>query len=285
MPLPQDGPEWSVHRDYAPVTAESWPWSVAISGVSAIRYRCRPVWNVPRRTVADEMLWAGLGGTGWIEVAGERHPLSAGCLVHIGRGQIHAAGCGRTGVELLCLHYSAAIAGLPLQALLPLEASRTYPLDGPLFARLHAMCRWHARGGALARAALNGLMAEVLADLLPAQVAPSTPAPGLHRLLPALTAMQDQLHLAPRMDALAAACGWSAAQFRRTFRTCLGLSPHAHLQRLRLDAARRWLREGLPVATVAARIGYREPATFSRVFKAAAGSTPSHWRTLAAQEP
>ncbi len=285
MPLPLDGPEWSVHRAYAPVAAEAWPWSIAIAGVSAIRYRCRPVWCVRRRAVADEMLWAGLGGSGWIEVAGERHPLTAGRLVHIGRGQIHAAGCGSAGAELICLHYSASIAGLPLQALVPLEPACAHPPDGPLFSRLHAMCRWHARGGALASSALNGLMAEILADLLPAQVAPTTPAPGLHRLLPALTAMQDQLHLAPRMDALAAACGWSAAQFRRSFRACLGLSPHEHLQRLRLDAARRWLRAGLPVAAVAARIGYREPATFSRIFKAATGSTPSRWRERATDGP
>ncbi len=65
----------------------------------------------------------------------------------------------------------------------------------------------------------------------------------------------------------------------RVFRRELGLTPWEYLTRLRIQRAKELLMTGADsVAVVGARVGFPDPAYFSRVFKKITGSTPQAFR-------
>ena len=77
-------------------------------------------------------------------------------------------------------------------------------------------------------------------------------------------------------ERMTAKLGISHRQFRRLFQQVTGLAPQQYLIHLRLNEAKRLLGT-LPVAEVAARVGFDDPYYFSRLFKAKVGVTPKRW--------
>lgn len=71
----------------------------------------------------------------------------------------------------------------------------------------------------------------------------------------------------------------------RVFKKELGLSPWEYLLRLRVQVARRMLREGAEsVRAVAEAVGFQDQAYFCRVFRKIEGCTPSSFRSGCARE-
>lgn len=66
---------------------------------------------------------------------------------------------------------------------------------------------------------------------------------------------------------LAARVHLSAAQFSERCRQELGTSPMAWLRDLRMDQARQWRAQGLPVAEAARRSGYRSPSALTAALR------------------
>lgn len=82
----------------------------------------------------------------------------------------------------------------------------------------------------------------------------------------------------PGADEAAAALRCSPATLRRMLRQ-EGTSFQAIKDRLRLDLARAALaRPGLPIADIAAQLGFAEPAAFNRAFRQWTGTTPARYR-------
>lgn len=73
---------------------------------------------------------------------------------------------------------------------------------------------------------------------------------------------------------LAARTHLSPAQFAERCRQELGLSPMAWLRGLRLDLARQLRAQGLPVAEVARRCGYRSPSALTAALRRDGRPTP-----------
>lgn len=95
----------------------------------------------------------------------------------------------------------------------------------------------------------------------------------------ALMLLQDRMAEDWTLSALAAACGLSPATLTRRFQSLVGEAPMAHLTRLRMERAAEWLKTGEgKAATVAARLGYRSEAAFSRRFKEFHGMGPGAFR-------
>lgn len=102
------------------------------------------------------------------------------------------------------------------------------------------------------------------------------PAFKLHRILALLEQRLDgEFRLAP----LARAAGLSEFHFCRTFKKTTGFSPSRYFIRLRIDRARRLLREtDKPVIEIGLDVGYASPSHFAQVFRREVGVAPSAYR-------
>ncbi|MFF3920222.1 helix-turn-helix domain-containing protein [Streptomyces sp. NPDC001852] len=80
-----------------------------------------------------------------------------------------------------------------------------------------------------------------------------------------------------RVEELAADCCCSRRHLERRFRECVGLSPKAMAQILRLQSALQLRQGGLRWAQVAAETGYYDQAHFDHVFRSMIGCTPSRF--------
>jgi AraC family transcriptional regulator len=81
------------------------------------------------------------------------------------------------------------------------------------------------------------------------------------------------------LDRLAARAGLSKFYFNRLFKSAVGVSPsHYHIN-LRMDAAKRLLRETKKsVVEVALDVGYANPSHFAQLFRRETGLSPSDYR-------
>ena len=73
--------------------------------------------------------------------------------------------------------------------------------------------------------------------------------------------------------------GLSEFHFNRLFKRGTGIQPSQYLIRLRIDAARRLLRETTrSVIEIGNEVGYTNPSHFARIFRKETGLTPSDYR-------
>lgn len=117
-----------------------------------------------------------------------------------------------------------------------------------------------------------GGQAQFSAQLL-SQPARSAAIEELQRWLP------DHLDEDLTVEALAHRARMSPRSFARTFRAETGTTPAAHVEALRVEAARRLLESSdLTVAAVAKAVGIRRPETLHRAFRRRVGTTPDRYR-------
>ena len=74
--------------------------------------------------------------------------------------------------------------------------------------------------------------------------------------------------------------GLSRYELARQFRLVCGTSPYRYSLMRRLDAARDGISQGWALSDVAYDAGFADQAHFSRMFSAAFGLTPAHYRAL-----
>ncbi|MGP8201061.1 MAG: helix-turn-helix domain-containing protein [Limisphaerales bacterium] len=81
------------------------------------------------------------------------------------------------------------------------------------------------------------------------------------------------------LEQLAAQVGVSKFHFHRLFTSAVGVSPSRYHVNLRMDAARRLLRETKKsVVAVALDVGYTNPSHFAQLFRRETGLSPSNYR-------
>ncbi len=84
-----------------------------------------------------------------------------------------------------------------------------------------------------------------------------------------------------RIGDLAREIGISAGYLHRIFRDSTGQTPVAFINERRIRRAREILeREAASMAEIALRVGFQSPSHFTRIFQAATGISPSHYRAL-----
>jgi AraC family transcriptional regulator len=91
--------------------------------------------------------------------------------------------------------------------------------------------------------------------------------------------MREHLAEEFNLDQLAALAGLSKFYFNRLFKSAMGVSPsHYHIT-LRLDEAKRLLRETKrSVVDIALDVGYANPSHFAQLFRRETGLSPSDYR-------
>lgn len=81
------------------------------------------------------------------------------------------------------------------------------------------------------------------------------------------------------LAALAAIACLSTSHFSRAFKTSVGETPHAHILRLRIEAAMQMMMQtDEPLAQIALTCGLADQAHLSRRFRLMVGTSPSRWR-------
>jgi len=69
----------------------------------------------------------------------------------------------------------------------------------------------------------------------------------------------------------------SPSHLIRSFSKTFGIPPHRYLTARRIDAARRRLLDGEPIASVAAGVGFHDQPHFTRQFRKHVGTTPARY--------
>jgi AraC family transcriptional regulator len=81
------------------------------------------------------------------------------------------------------------------------------------------------------------------------------------------------------LERLAAQAGLSRFHFQRLFKSATGVSPSRYHINLRMNEARRLLRESkMSVVDVALEVGYTNPSHFAQLFRRETGLSPSDYR-------
>lgn len=92
--------------------------------------------------------------------------------------------------------------------------------------------------------------------------------------------MQARLDEPLDVPTLAARAGLSERSFYRKFVEATGKTPAHFVEALRLDAARTLLAKGLPLKTIAGRVGLRSSARLCQAFERRFGMAPSLFREM-----
>jgi AraC family transcriptional regulator len=94
-----------------------------------------------------------------------------------------------------------------------------------------------------------------------------------------LDRMEAELTCNLDLNTLAAESGYSRSHFLRIFRAGMGCSPHEWLTQLRVEKAKKMLREdSASLIDIAASCGFCSHSHFSRTFRQIAGLTPDQYR-------
>lgn len=117
-------------------------------------------------------------------------------------------------------------------------------------------------------------------DASDASYAASAQAPGAILVRQAIHYMTTQYAEPMSIELMAESLGYNRAYLSRLFRRHTGVTPIAFLVQLRLDRARRLLRERmeLTVEQVASSVGFADALYFSKQFRSAYGQSPTEYR-------
>jgi len=96
-----------------------------------------------------------------------------------------------------------------------------------------------------------------------------------HRISKAIGFLRENFDQAVRMDDIAHDLGMSVSGFHHHFKSVTAMSPLQFQKQIRLQEARRlMLGEDLDAASAGGRVGYEDPAYFSREYKKLFGAPP-----------
>ena len=135
------------------------------------------------------------------------------------------------------------------------------------------------------------LLAESLGNVLAVHLLRHFSAPGpaddrpggvlpRHKLRAVIDYIHEHLDAELSLDHLAAVAHVSPYHFARLFKNSTGLPPHQYVIARRVERAKELLRdrERLPLAEVAAEVGFADQSHFTRHFKRLVGVTPRRFR-------
>ena len=132
-----------------------------------------------------------------------------------------------------------------------------------------------------AEGCLRLLMAEYGKAMDRADSPVSAPGAGGNALVQRIVHYLSTQYAEPvSIELMASTLGFSRAYLSRVFKRHTGMTPVAFLLRLRIDHARRLLRERteLTVEQIAASVGFQDPLYFSKQFRRICGMPPTAYR-------
>jgi AraC-like DNA-binding protein len=165
-------------------------------------------------------------------------------------------------------------AGAPSALRLPIGSSAIVAANQMLSCRYDEPLR-HLYLNAKAMEIICGVVAQIN-GLSPQQRLRSPAARDKTTAIEAAAAIYREDFNAPTIEQLATRVGLNRNDFMKGFREAYGVTPHEYRHSLRMEEARRMLREEqLSISQVARRIGYEGYSSFARAYRSYFGHPPS----------
>ncbi|MGW6458239.1 helix-turn-helix domain-containing protein [Streptomyces sp. NPDC055078] len=232
--------------------------------------------SVGPRTLDHHVAVVISAGSGWYrDPEGRRTDITAPALIWITPGVPHHYGAGPGGWDESFVDFSGSATDTyaelgyiePDRPVVPLADAA-----GPRTA-IGRIVRAARRGNPLLEVETGAAVHELLVALRRAR-ADTDPAGD-----PVLTALARDAFRPLSVAEHAARHGMTPAELRTAVRRGAGCSPKDYLLNIRLGRAKELLAgTELPVAAVARRVGYEDPAYFSRLFTRRVGTAPVRFR-------
>ena len=242
---------------------------------------CTPGWNSRGVHESDHKVYIPISGLGFYDAGAGERELRPGKLYFIPGGQRHRYRCPeKFAVHWIHLH--------AVDHALNLRVSQLGDLTSWPTARWrHARSAWEGledfftiRDPSL-DLRLQALTAELIAAIL-STLPPATDndQPLRQRLASAAKWLDDNACRNPGLAVAAKKVDLSPVHFHRLATRAWGETPHARVQRVRLEHARTLLRDDrdLPVAVIAQRCGFGNPFYMTRAFAQRFGMPPTVYR-------
>ena len=231
----------------------------------------------PRRLGDFELVWV-LSGELRLELPGSDSRVMPGAGGFIPPGARHRMSvAGRRLLRLGFVHVTCRPAATA-QALLRLPRTWTAPDDPTLAGILAALLREvtiHEPDSPTARILLRTALLLVAGQAMALEADRDLPVLVSHVLAAVRTRWRRSPDWMPDRAALAALAGGSEASVGRAFQAAFGCGAVAAVRALQIERAGRLLQQGASVADAGAAVGFTDPDTFSRRFRALYGLRPS----------
>ncbi|WP_322966347.1 AraC family transcriptional regulator [Sphingomonas fuzhouensis] len=104
---------------------------------------------------------------------------------------------------------------------------------------------------------------------------------GERQLRQVVDFMEARLDQPLSLADMASSCAMSASHFARRFKQTTGVPPHQYLIRLRIERAKRLLKDSMPIAEIAVECGFTHQEHLTSMFRRATGLTPAVFRRTA----
>ncbi|MER5865799.1 AraC family transcriptional regulator [Kitasatospora sp. NPDC002040] len=219
-------------------------------------------------------------GRGWFTgTNGVRQPVAAPAVLWLRPGEPHHYAPDGGGWSESFVDFTgpgtdgyAELGLLPAADVTPLATAESAQR---VLARIAAACR---RGGPLAELEASAAVHELLVELRRHRADLTVPmSRGAGE--PVLDLLRRDAFLPLSVAQHARRAGLTVAELRRAVRSVGAVGPKEYLLTVRLNEAKALLAAGeLPVAGVARRVGYEDPAYFTRIFTRRVGLAPSAFR-------
>jgi AraC-like DNA-binding protein len=243
--------------------------------------RATPGWSGRKELEERLKIWVPVSGAAAHAVGEQWMEMRPGQLYFIPGGRAQAWRCER-GLEVYWFH--ARPESLALDHRLSRAPIRAWPRRRwqhwkPVWEGLPEFFRTRDEAFALRIQAMAAeIVAEVLADLPPESR--QRPRDRIERFAPALALIDEGFVNGLPIATLAGATRMSVVHFHREFTRLFHATPHAYMQRRRIELAQQLLRASdEPIAAIAARCGYDDAFYFARVFRREVGRSPSAFRS------
>jgi AraC family transcriptional regulator, arabinose operon regulatory protein len=270
-------------------------WSdVTLVALRASLHSCEPAWRLEPRVLPNHQAWLVVSGSARLTIAGTDRQLRGGAVALVPQAVPHwAEHDPLSPLQAYVLHFETRVLGEHAPGALAALPSLLWPEAEVMHELVAAAATMSREVGdrspehvLLANAAITrlfGLLWSVDAALRRSGVA-SAMLPGHVRLAPVLAYIADHFASPLTLAELAVVAGVSPTHLCHLFSDTVGLSPLQYLQRFRMRRARHLLETtSLVVADIGRRVGFADPAYFSRAFRRLEGMTPSHYRELRAK--
>lgn len=267
-----------------PVSIEHGDLNVLFSGES----QTRPGHRIGPKVYDFWLLHHVLSGTGVYRVEGTEYRLRAGHAFLIAPGRLIEYAADERDpwryrwVAFAGSQSEALAASAGFTAARPVTDAGRSLRPAALIGRIQRAFR---EGGKLAHLEAAGCLSLLMVEYGKALVREDAPVPGPgaggNELVQRIVHYLSTQYAEPvSIELMATTLGFSRAYLSRVFKRHTGMTPVEFLLRLRIDHARRLLRERreLTVEQIAASVGFQDPLYFSKQFRRICGMPPTAYR-------